>query len=35
MADDVLRTRRMRRENQRLLCAPSVFSVSAAVRGFE
>ena len=32
MADDVLRTRRLRRENQPLLCAPSVLSVSAAVR---
>ncbi len=28
MADDVLRTRRGRRENQPLLCARSVFSVS-------
>ena len=34
MADDVLRTRRGRRENQRLLCARSVFSVSAAVSLF-
>ncbi len=33
MADDVLRTRRMRRENS-LLCARSVLSVSAAVRCF-
>ncbi len=32
MADDVLRTRRGRRENSILLCARSVFSVSAAVR---
>ncbi len=31
MADDVLRTRRMRRE-KRILCARSVSSVSAAVR---
>ncbi len=31
MADDVLRTRRRRRDFI-LLCAPSVFSVSAAVR---
>ena len=31
MADDVLRTRRMHREK---LCAPSVFSVSAAVSLF-
>ncbi len=28
MADDVLRTRRLRRENHILLCARSVFSVS-------
>ncbi len=34
MADDVLRTRRMRRENSILLCARSVFSVSAAVNLF-
>ena len=32
MADDVLRTRRGRRENHCLLCATSVSSVSAAVR---
>ncbi len=32
MADDVLRTRRSRRENSILLCARSVFSVSAAVK---
>ncbi len=28
MADDVLRTRRMRRAEYGFLCAPSVFSVS-------
>ncbi len=32
MADDVLRMRRGRRDNHDLLCARSVFSVSAAVR---
>ncbi len=31
MADDVLRTRRMRRAEYCFLCARSVFSVSAAV----
>ncbi len=32
MADDVLRTRRLRRAEYGFLCARSVFSVSAAVR---
>ena len=34
MADDVLRTRRMRRADVSFLCARSVFSVSAAVRWY-